>query len=144
MLAFALGTTQGCYTYRPITGQLPQDAVVVLTLNDRGRLELGELIGPSATQIEGRLRAEDDTSYMVNVMAIRYLNGQNNAWAGESLTVRRPQVASAQERQFSRSRTFLASAIAVAAIVAFAVTRGLSSRGGTGIEPDPPDPPDPG
>jgi hypothetical protein len=142
VLAFALGISQGCYTYRPLTGQAPPDAVLVLTLNDRGRAELGELVGPAATHVEGRLRAEDDTSYMVNVMAIRYVNGQNAAWAGEALTVRKTHVAVAAERELSRSRTLLVVGGAAAAVGAFVATRGFGGRGGNPIEGPPGEPPD--
>jgi hypothetical protein len=111
--------------------------VLVLTLNDRGRTELGELIGPSATEVEGRLRAEDDTSYMVNVLAIRYVNGQNNAWAGEALQVRKAHIAAASERELSRTRTLLVSAVAVTAAVVFAITRDLFRSGSNEVEPFP-------
>jgi hypothetical protein len=141
VLALALGAVQGCYRYIPVlTAQAP-GTVLAFDINDRGRVELGDLVGPSVARIEGRLRTEDDTVYVVNVSSVTYLHGQANQWAGEALSIRKTHVASVRERQFSASRTALAAGAAVGGVVAFIVTRDLIGGGPGPREPGSGEPP---
>jgi hypothetical protein len=140
VLALALGAVQGCYRYTPVITTQPPGTVLAFDINDRGRVELGDLVGPSAARIEGRLRTEDDTVYVVNVSSVTYLHGQTNEWTGEALTIRKTHVASVRERQFSAARTSLAAGVAVGGVVAFIVSRDLfgfgpGPREGNGTEP---------
>jgi hypothetical protein len=140
VLALALGAVQGCYTYTPVITSQPPGTVLAFDINDRGRVELGDLVGPSAARIEGRLRSEDDTVYVVNVSSVTYLHGQTNQWAGETLTIRKTGVAGVREREFSASRTALAAGAAIGGVVAFIVSRDLfgfgpGPREGNGTEP---------
>jgi hypothetical protein len=101
---------------------------VLLDLNDRGRVQLGDRIGPSAARIEGVVQERSDTAYMVRISSVEYLNGQSNKWSGEPFTVPAGLVSVAQQRQFSRSRTISVGAgIAAAIITLFMKTNFLGS-----------------
>lgn len=141
VLAVALGAAQGCYVYTPVVTARPVGTTLALDLNDRGRLVLGDLVGPSATRVEGVLRAEDDTVYVVNVSSVTYLHGQVAQWTGEALAVHKTHVASVREREFSRMRTALAAGGAAAAVVGFIASRDLLGSAPGAREPGVTDPP---
>jgi len=100
-----------------------------MELNDRGRVGLGESVGPAATTVEGTLQSLTDSAYMIRVASVGYVNGQSNKWNGEPLTIQKEFLKDVSERRFSRSRSFLAAAIITAGVVAFAVTRSLLGAG---------------
>ena len=132
-----LGINTGCYVYTP--GVTPVSGMRVrLDLNDRGRVGMGESIGTSARSIEGTLRADPDSTYALKVESVEYLNGQNNRWSGESVTVSKDFVGTVRERQLSRSRSFLAAAGIVGGAIVLIATRGIIGGGNTGKEPGPP------
>jgi hypothetical protein len=110
---------------------------VLLDLNDRGRVELGDRIGPGATTIEAKLDMRTDTTVQVRVDAVRYLNGQTNAWAGEPMTIPTRLVSQSWQRNFSRGRaTMLGAAVAGALILLVKSTNLLGSSSGS-TRPDP-------
>jgi hypothetical protein len=128
----------GCYTTHSVASAPEPGTTVLLDLNDRGRFELGDRIGPSASRIEGVVQARSDTAYMVRISSVQYLNGQSNKWSGEPFTVPASLVSVAQERQFSRARTISVGAgIAAAIITVFMKTNFLGSgtNGKEGIPP---------
>jgi hypothetical protein len=142
VLVFALGISQGCYTYTPIVGRVDPGSTVALGLNDRGRAEMGEAIGASAAEVEGVLGSETDSVYVINVSSVKYLNGQSNTWSGESLTIGKSFVSSLREREFSRGRTVIAAGGGVGAVLLFALTRSLVGSSPPPFEGPPPPPPD--
>jgi len=120
---------QGCYVYTPVMGPPPPTTYVALDITDRGRVGLGDLIGPAATRVEGVVRSETDSAYALNVASVVYLNGQSNKWSGEPLLVRKDFIGNLRERKFSRGRTALAAGSAVGGVLLFALTRGLFGFG---------------
>ena len=134
-----MGTMTGCYVYAPV-GQPGRGTTVLLDLNDRGRVGLGESVGPSASAVEGTLTSDPDSAYALNVQAVRYLNGQNNRWTGEPLVVSKSFVGNVRAKEFSRSRTFLTAAAIAAGAVAIIVTRSVLGTGNVEREPNPPGP----
>jgi hypothetical protein len=142
VLMFALGVTQGCYTYTPIMGRADPGATLVLSLNDRGRSEMGEALGSSVAEVEGVLGSENDSVYVLNVSSVKYLNGQSNTWSGESLTVAKTYVSSLREREFSRGRTVVVAGGGVGAVLLFALSRSLLGSPPNVFEGPPPPPPD--
>ena len=131
----------GCYSTVPVTGVPATDAVLILDLNDRGRVALGDSIGPSASRVAGELQAVRDSSYVVRVASVQYLNGQSNRWSGEQLTVPMALVRDVRERRFSRARTYGLAAGLVAAVVAVVVGTDLIGGGGEPVGGNPPPPP---
>jgi hypothetical protein len=130
LLLAGISPLAGCYTTRPVVSAPAPGTTVLLDLNDRARIQLGDRIGPAAAQIEGIVQARNDTAYMLRVSSVTYLGGRNNRWSGEEFTVPASLVSSARIREFSRSRT-TAVGIGIAAVLAavFAKTNFFGSSG---------------
>lgn len=131
----------GCYASMPINGTPQAGTTVVLDLNDRGRVVLGDAIGPSARTVEGQVASASDSSYSLRVNSVSYLNGQSNRWSGEPLTVPVSLVSQASQRAFSRSRTALLGAGAVAALAILLKSTNLVGGGSSTDRNGPPTPP---
>ena len=131
----------GCYATMPVHGTPAAGTALVLDLNDRGRVVLGDQIGPSATKIEGDVASASDSAYSLRVSSVSYLNGQSNRWSGEPLTVTANLVSQVKQRTFSRSRTALlgvAAAAALAVLLKSTNLIGSASDGGEVGKPPPP------
>jgi len=129
MLAFLSGVASGCYVYGPAPGDATPGMRVLLELNDRGRVGLGNSIGPTGGVVEGTVQSNSDSAYSLLVRRVEYMNGQSNAWNGERLIVPKEFVGNARERTFSPSRTWLAAGGLVLAAVAFISSRNLLGFG---------------
>ena len=125
----------GCYSYRQAPeGTLPIGGSVALGITDRGRVAIGETVGPGALRIRGTLVAVTDSTYVVRVASVEHLGGRTTKWSGERVTVSRDHVGTAAEQRYSRGRTWLAiSGVAVGvALAATAVSLNTSGREGGG------------
>jgi hypothetical protein len=123
----------GCYASMPVNGTPAAGTTLVLALNDRGRVALGEQVGPSAATIEGQVASASDSGYALRVSSVSYLNGQSNRWSGEPLTVPANLVSRATQRSFSRGRTTLlgvAAAATLAVLIRSTNLLGSASNGG--------------
>jgi len=129
-----------CYTSVPVETTTAPGSTLLLDLNDRGRVALGDSIGSSAMRIEGVLATRSESSYVLRVSSVQYLNGQSNRWSGEPLSVPADLVGRARERRFSRARTYGLAAGVVAAIVAVVSSTDLFGSGGLGRTGEPPPP----
>jgi hypothetical protein len=134
VLSFLSGVSTGCYKYTPVAAPPATGSQLLLDLNDRGRVGLGNLIGPSSKAVEGLLQPGPDSVFNLKVVSVSYLNGQRNQWSGEPLAVSRDFVRDVRTRQFSKSRTVLTAGSIVGAAVLFIVTRGLVGSGSPGRE----------
>lgn len=130
----------GCYSTRPLTTAPAPGTTVVLDLNDRARVQLGDRIGPSAASIEGVARAGSDSAYVIDISSVKYLNGQTNQWSGERVSLSPTLVTQAWQREYSRSRTVSLGLGITAAIVTFVLKTDLLSRTGGGQSTNPPPP----
>ena len=115
----------GCYTTVPVETAPPPGQVVVLDLNDRGRDRLGRSIGSAAKSIEGALDSRTDSAYVVKVSSVVYMNGQNNRWTLEPLTIQSDLVRELRVKRFSRGRTAMMVGGGLGALVAMIATRQL-------------------
>jgi hypothetical protein len=129
LLAFLSGVASGCYVYGPAPVNAAPGTRVQLELNDRGRVGLGNSIGPTGGVVEGTVQSNSDSAYSLLVRRVEYMNGQSNAWNGERLIVPKEFVGNARERTFSPSRTWLAAGGLVLAAVAFISSRNLLGFG---------------
>lgn len=121
-----------CYTTAPLAPTPVPGTKVVLDLNDQGRVQLGDRIGPGATTIEATFDARTDTTVRVRVDAVRYLNGETNAWTGEPMTIPTRLVGQSWQRSFSRGRTAaIGAAVAGALILLIRNTSFLGSSSGS-------------
>ena len=130
----------GCYSTRPLTTAPVPGTTVVLDLNDRARVQLGDRIGPSAASIEGVVQPGSDSGYVINISSVKYLNGQTNQWSGERFTLSPTLVTQAWQREFSRSRTMSLGLGITAAIVTLMLKTDFLSKTGGGQPTNPPPP----
>jgi hypothetical protein len=119
----------GCYVYTPLASAPSMGSTVSFALTDAGRVALGRNIGEGARSLEGEVDSTTDSSYVLRVQSVTYINGQYNKWTGERLVVGRQQVTDARQRSVSKSRTALVAAAGVGGLVAFIATRGLLGGG---------------
>jgi hypothetical protein len=130
-IVLAAVPTTGCYTYTPLARTAGGGAQVAFDLNDRGRVGVEELLGPSVARVEGAVVRGSESEYVLAVREVRTLDGNSSKWAGEQVVLRREFVRDGYERRFSRGRTWAAVGGSVLAIGAFILSRSL---GGTGAE----------
>jgi hypothetical protein len=135
VLTFLLGVSSGCYVYPPVVTTPSPGVELRLDLNDRGRVALGNLIGPSAVNVEGVLQSPPDTAYVLDVTSVTYLRGQTNKWSGEPVRVSKEFVANTTQRTLSKSRTWLTATAMVAGVAVLIASRALT--GGGTANPDP-------
>jgi hypothetical protein len=122
----------GCYSTLPVETTPAPGATVVLDLNDRARVALGDRIGPSALKLEGVVQTATDSDYVLRVSSVEYLNGQTNRWSGEQLNIPASLVSRAWHHEFSRSRTTaLSVGLAAALLTAILKTSFLHIGSGT-------------
>ncbi len=123
------GISTGCYSTVPAATTPVPGQVLVMDLNDKGRVALGPSIGSSATRVEGLLDSRTDSAYVMKVRSVVYMNGSSQRWTEEPLTIQTDLVRELKERKFSPSRTALFSAGSVGTILAFIATRSLLGIG---------------
>jgi len=109
----------GCYQYVPTSGSaLSNGATVSVGVTDAGRAALSEHVGPGIRRIEGRVVSSTDSSLVLSVTAVDYIDRPVPApWGGEQLVLSRNIVSEIREKRLSRTRSWLlAGVIAVAAV----------------------------
>lgn len=132
LTALVVGVATGCYVYTPAAPNPSPGTRLVLELNDRGRVALGDSIGPSGDEVEGTITSNTDAAYTLRVVRVGYLNGQSNNWNGEPLVISRDLVGNVKQRRLSRTRSWLVGTGVSAAAVVFIATRGLFGFGSDG------------
>lgn len=131
LAAIGLGAcvAAGCYTMQPVaTTAVAEGKEVAFDVSDVGRVALGGAMGPSLSQIEGRLVRRDSGEMLVAVSSVRFLTGGTQTWSGEPVRLKPEYIATSYNRRLSKSRTLAASAVGLGA-VAFIVTRSVSGGG---------------
>ena len=119
----------GCYTLNPVTGAAPTNGTqIALDVTDAGRAALGGALGPEVAQIEGRLFSRDSAEFVVSVSTVHLLRGGEQVWSGEKVHVRAEHVSRVYERELSRSRSVVLSALGAGALV-YLVTRSILGAG---------------
>ncbi len=130
-----------CYQYTPMQGPSAAGARVEVLVTDRGRVELLPQLGQGVLSFEGMLDERKDSSYVLRVAEVTYINRQTSRWSGEPVTVSQEAVRDIRLRTLSRKRTFAMIAASVGAGLVFVVSRGLFGGGNLGSDPNPPPPP---
>lgn len=138
VLALLPFATSACYTYAPLRTAPSPGTVVVLDINDQGRVALGQRLGTELARIEGELVRWTDGEYVIRMRQVQTLGGTTTHWSGETVELRDAYVKNVGERQLSRSRSLFAAAgfaVAVGLVVAGQSLLGLGagdSRDGGG------------
>ncbi len=131
----------GCYEYVPMQSTTAASPRVEVLVTDRGRVELTPQLGQGVLSFEGTLDRRSDSSYVVRVAEVTYINRQTNRWSGEPITVSQGAVRDIRVRRLSKLRTFAVVAGSVGAGIVFVVSRGLFGGGSIDSDPNPPPPP---
>ncbi len=85
-------------------------------------------MGPEIDQVEGVLLKKDSVEFVLAVRSVHTIRGGDQTWSGEQVRVKAAYVTGVSERQLSKSRTVVASAIGVG-LLALAVKMSLSGSG---------------
>ena len=137
----ALSAVDGCYVYAPVQGTTPViGQTMLLSISDRGRVELGERLGPGVAKIEGRVSSVDGDQLIVDVLGMEYISGETSRWSGESMRLNRNFVEGLATRTLSKKRTWIAVGVTAVALTAFIASHGLIGFF-TGERDTPPEPP---
>jgi hypothetical protein len=128
-----------CYQYVPMQSASTRNQRVEVLVTDRGRVELMPQLGQGVLSFEGTLDQRLDSSLVLRVAEVTYINRQTNRWSGEPITVSQSAVRDIRERKLSGKRTVLVIASSVGAGIAFVLSRALF--GGGSIDSDPNKPP---
>ncbi len=132
-----LGFQTSCYTLQPFRTDVPPggDRVGII-LNDRGRVLMDQVLGPSVDMVEGSIAGVDSAAFRVSVARVVTIRGDATTWTGETVVVPREGVAGFRERKLSKTRSWVLAGILLGAIVYSIVGLGINGLGG-----DPDDPP---
>jgi hypothetical protein len=102
---------------------------VELLLNERGRADLLDKLGPDALSVEGVLVSRADSSISVTISSVTSISKAVAKWGGEPLTVQMNQLRDVRLKRLSMRKTVVAIGAVVGAGLAFVVTRALGGRG---------------
>lgn len=133
LVCLAPAALGGCYTYSYAPSEPAPGVRLALDLNDMGRVQLAEHVGPGVARIDGWVISCSDSEYTLRAERTIGLTGGTTPWNGEQVVVRKSWVGIAREKRFSPQRTVVLATTVTAGFVAFLATRGLLGFGsGTG------------
>lgn len=126
----------GCYQYVPVgTPQLPAGALVSVGLNDRGRVELADRIGPGVRNLGGSIVTTTDSAMVLAVSTVDYMDVPVPVrWNGERVLLSREFLNEVRERRLSRSRSLIMAGVLTvgAVVVSTLALTGFGSSSETG------------
>ena len=142
-LALAATALAGCYEYVPVsTVPTGKPQVVEVLLNERGRADLVNRLGPDVLSFVGALEGKRDSTLSIRVQEVTYISRSTVQWSGEPMNVTDGQVRDVRARRVARGKTVLAIASSIGVAVVFVLTRTLTG-GGTPLEGGSPPPSQP-
>jgi hypothetical protein len=98
----------GCYTYsNEAVGDAALMTPVRVELTEEGSQEITRQVGPRGIMLEGVLAARSDSDLVFDVSALTRMNGVEETWHGERVTVPASSVSRIQLRKFSVLNTSL-------------------------------------
>lgn len=121
----------GCFHYVPVTqAALPSGKEILVGITDRGRVELSPVFGPGIRRVRGDVLESTDTSLVLAVTSVQYLDTDMPApWDGSRIEIARDFIADIREQRLSRPRTLImVGLVAVTAVAASMIA--LSGFGG--------------
>jgi hypothetical protein len=104
-----------CYTYRnTAVGDAALMTPVRVDLTEEGSQEITKQVGPRGIMLEGVVTAKSDSALIFGVTALTRMNGVEESWHGEHVTVPTSAVSRIQLRKFSALNTglFIAGLVA--------------------------------
>src|SRR5882672_4008744 len=104
-----------CYTYRnTAVGDAALMAPVRVELTENGSQEITKQVGPRSSSLEGVITEKSESTLVFGVTALTRMNGVEESWHGEHVTVPTSAVSRIQRRKFSALNTglFIAGLVA--------------------------------
>lgn len=134
----------GCYTLVPVTTLQPAPgSKLSLVLNDEGRMQTAQQVGPYTMRIEGKLVQASESNYVMAVTDVVDIRGTHSKWTGETVPLPRRYVMTTSQKQFSTPKTVLLLGAVTAGFVALVASFNLfgfgNSSGDGGGPPNPED-----
>jgi hypothetical protein len=130
LCAAALMLQVGCYSYLPMQTSVPATGHrIAVVLNDRGRVLVGDRLGPAVDKVDGLLVEVGDANVTLEVYRTHDLKGSAASWTGERVQVPRDGISGYQEREFSKRRTTLLTVAIVGGIAASLLLANLNVIG---------------
>lgn len=132
-----------CYRYVPVSlGSVESKEEVRVRVTDDAAARLSKELGAFSTQIDGQFSPEGPDSVSVGVEINREYRGTTIGTTTQLLFLGRSEVVDVRRREFSRGRTFLLSAGAVAGfgLLAAGVVQLVDPNGPSQDQPTPPPP----
>jgi hypothetical protein len=129
LLCLAPAALGGCYTYAYAPTTPVPGSRLALDLNDLGRLQMADHVGPGVARIDGWVITCSDSAYTLRAERTIGIAGGTTPWNGEQVVVLKSWVSIAREKKFSPQRTAVLATTVTAGFVAFLATRGLLGLG---------------
>jgi hypothetical protein len=98
-------------------------------LNDRGRFQMADVLGPMVDVVEGSVARQDPSSVRLLVYRVKDLRGGVSTWTGETIDVPREGIAGFRERKLSKARSWVLAGTLVGAVVISALLLDLNLFG---------------
>ena len=112
----------GCYSYIPVSLQAAESTEDVrLRVTDDAAARLVKDLGTFSAEVDGRLARQGRDSVSLGVAIDRTYRGTTVGTTTQTIFLARAEIVEMRRRQFSRSRTILASAAVVGGFGALAV-----------------------
>jgi len=125
----------GCYTMTPLATMQPAPGTkVTVLLNDEGRTNTAQQIGPYTMRVDGQLVQATESNYVLAVTDVVDIRGAHSKWTGETVPLPRSYVMTTYERKFSTPKTVLLLGAVTAGFVALVSSFNLFGFGGGSSE----------
>jgi hypothetical protein len=112
---------------------VPGTKVTVL-LNDEGRMNTAQQVGPYTMRIDGQLVQATESNYVLAVTDVVDIRGAHSKWTGETVPLPRSYVMTTYERKFSTPKTVIMVSALTAGFVALVASFNLFGFGGSSSE----------
>jgi len=143
-LTIAAMANAGCYSYVPVSFQsIAPKEDVRLRVTESAAARIAPDLGAFSTEVDGQLAREGPDSVSVGVAIDRSYRGTTIGTTTQTIFLSRAEVVEVRRREFSRSRTILASAGIVVGFGALAagIVQLVDQNGPSDQQTTPPPPP---
>lgn len=108
-----------CYTYVPVSGaSVTPGSTATVSINDRGRVELSDVLGPGARRIDGRVVSATDTGLLMSVTAVQLIDlDVPIRWEGRQISLSSSLFSDIRQKRLSKGRTWLLAATMTAGAI---------------------------
>jgi len=129
-----------CYSLQPLELSVPSaETRVVAQLTDQGTVDMSNLIGPGATEVEGIVARADDQSWTLRLIRVDQRGGTSTPWNREEVVFPRSALTRVTVKRIDKARSWMLAAGITAAAILVGVSFGVFTIGteDTGQPPPP-------